>query len=330
MSENTKVILPGIVVVPEGATREEWMQERGEGVTASQAWEIARGGISTWRRILEQKLNGSTFRGNAATRAGSSREAALLDEAEQQPGFYEITPNCALWASAVNPLHRATPDGIGHHHGHGLECSAIVEVKSHEHGWTAEGVPADHYAQMQWQMWVKGAAIGLYGFEVRDEDDQPPLDGATWITVDRDEEMIDWLVDRANAFIAWRDSGCPEVDDLPEPIAAANKAWALAKVASDEAAKAEKQANAALRKELASLPHAERFGAVGMGERGGYQLLVSEYSDLDEDAWRADNPEEFEAVQELRSALAFREAEAKQKYTKTSRRSSLRFQEAGK
>lgn len=332
MNEQTMEIRPGVLVVPEGAPREQWMQERGEGVTASQAWEIARGGISTWRRILEQKLNGSTFRGNAATRAGSEREAALLDEATEHPGFRAVTPNRALWASAINPLHRATPDGIGGRivgNGLGL-ATTVVEVKSHEYGWEGTGVPSDHFAQMQWQMYVMGGLYGLYGSEVRDEDDQPPADGATWIEVPRDEEMIAWLIERANAFIAWRDAGCPAFDELPEEIAAANEAWALAKVAADEAAKAEKKANVDLRKALASQPYVDRFGAVGMGEHGGYQLLVSEHTSLDEDAWREAEPDAYAEAQELRTALAFREAEAKRKYTKTSRRQTLRFQEAGK
>ena len=72
------------IVVPEDAPRTVWMLERGEGVTASRAWAIARGGIKTWRRELEQMMNGSTFRVTNATRDGSAREAALLDEAALQ------------------------------------------------------------------------------------------------------------------------------------------------------------------------------------------------------------------------------------------------------
>lgn len=324
----TMEILPGVIVVPEGAPREVWMEERGEGVTASQVWEIARGGISTWRRILEQKLNGSTFKGNAATRAGHEREAAMLDEAAHR--LARATPNQALFASALNRLHRATPDGYGIEDIDGESVDVVIEVKRHEHGWEFEGVPADHYAQMQWQMYVRGALRGHYGFEVADEDGQPPLEGATWIVVDRDEEMILWLIARANAFIAWREAGCPDVDDLPEGVAAANEAWALAKVAADEANAAEKKTSAELRKALAGLPHAERFGVVGMGEQGGFQLLVSEVTALDEEAWEDSDPKGYGVVLDLRTRLAFLEASAKKKFSKTSRRQSLRFQKAGK
>lgn len=310
------------VVVPEDAPREVWMIERGEGVTASRVWTIARGGIKTWRRELEQMMNGSTFRGNKATKAGHAREDALLDEAAEQ--LHEVTSNSALWAAADNDLHRATPDGIGRNSDGTL---VAVEVKSHEHGWDDEGIPADHLAQMQWQMHVLGAVSGLYGFEVRDEDDMPPAGGATWIDVPRDDDMIDFLVMRANAFIAWRDAGCPDVDELPKNVKVALDTWAPLKRSLDAAAAAEKKANAELKKALRTMPHAERFGAVGMGASGGFQLTVSESTVLDEDAWQEDEPAVFAGWQADVARAAERIAIAKRAYPKTKHTESLRFQE---
>ncbi|MEE2814718.1 MAG: hypothetical protein VYC96_03515 [Actinomycetota bacterium] len=314
------------IVVPEGAPRTVWMLERGEGVTASRVWAIARGGIKTWRRELEQMMNGSTFRGTKATKAGSAREAALLDEAADQ--LYHVIPNAALWAAASNDLHRATPDGIGRNSDGTL---VAVEVKSHEHGYEDNGIPADHLAQLQWQMHVLGAASGLYGYEIRDEDDMPPAAGATWMDVPRDDEMIAYLVMRADQFLAWRDAGCPDVDDLPEDVQTALDAWAPLKAQLDQVAADEKKAAAALKKAIrASTPHAERFGAVAMGEHGGYQLGVTESTSIDEAAWEADSPETLAAVREMRERAAAVEARAKRMYPKTTRRESLRFQEAGK
>src|SRR5580765_1563685 len=100
----TPQITAATVIVPDDAPRTVWMLERGEGVTASRVWAIARGGIKTWRRELEQQMNGSTFRGTRQTAAGTAREDALLDEAADQ--LHEVTPNRALWASAENELHR--------------------------------------------------------------------------------------------------------------------------------------------------------------------------------------------------------------------------------
>ena len=315
-------IEPGRIVVPADAPREAWMAERGEGVTASEVWELARGGIKTWRRILTQKMNGSTFRGNRATNAGHAREAALLDEVTDR--LDAVEPNSALWAAARNGLFRATPDGIGSKN----DYVVVVEVKSHECGWEHEGIPMDHLAQMQWQMLVLGAVGGLYGFEVRDEDDQPPLDGATWIWVERDEEMIAWLTDRADQFLAWREAGCPDVMPLSDDIEPLRAAWVSRKRALDAAAAEEKPANAALKKAIEGQPYARRFGHVGMGEDGGYQLTVTETVAIDETAWAAADPEGYTYVQQLRVELAFAETAAKRSHPKITRRTALRYQEA--
>lgn len=318
-------IASGRIVVPADAPREVWLAERGEGVTASEVWEIARGGIKTWRRILEQKMNGATFRGNRATNAGHAREAALLDEAADL--LATCIPNAALWGAAENDLHRATPDAVGTALDEGAPL-VVVEVKSHGYGWKNDGIPMDHLAQIMWQMKVRGAARGLYGFEVRDEDDQPPLEGATWKWVERDEEMIAWLTDRADAFLAWREAGCPNVMPLPADVEAALAAWVPLKRTADAAAAAEKTANAALKKVIEAQPYASRFGHVGVGEDGGYQLTVTETVAIDETAWAAADPEGHTYVQQLRVELAFAETAAARTFPKTSRKTSLRYQEA--
>jgi predicted phage-related endonuclease len=318
----TPQITDARIVVPDDAPRTVWMLERGEGVTASDAWRIARAGIKARRTIAEQKMNGSTFRGNKATNAGHAREAALLDEASER--LASLTPNGALWASAENDLHRATPDAIGIDQDGAL---VVVEVKSHENGWKSDEIPIEHLAQMQWQIHVLGADYALYGFEVRDEDDMPPIAGATWIPVPRDEEMIAWLIERADDFIAWRDAGCPDIDDLPADVKAALSRWAPLKRSADLAAAAEKTAADELKKVIAKLPHAARFGVVGMGASGGFQSSVTESVSIDEVAWKAASPEVHAHVEALRVELAVLEASAKKHYPKTSRRSTLRFQE---
>lgn len=317
-----QIITPARLVVPEDAPRTVWMLERGEGVTASDVWRIARAGIKARRTIVEQKMNGSTFRGNKATKAGHAREAALLDEAADR--LATLTPNGALWAAVDNDLHRATPDAIGVDRDGKL---VVVEVKSHEYGWDSDEIPVEHLAQMQWQIHVLGAEYAMYGFEVRDEDDMPPADGATWIPVPRDDEMIAWLIERADDFIAWREAGCPDVDDLPAELVAAQAEWAPLKRKLDAAVAAEKTAAAAVKTAAAKLPGATRFGAVGMTEHGGFQISVTEKTSIDEAAWKAAAPEVHEHVTALRVELAMLEAAAKKYYPKTSRSSSLRFQE---
>lgn len=310
------------LIVPADAPRIVWMFERGEGVTASEVWAIARGGIKTWRRILEQKMNGSTFGGTKATKAGSAREAALIDEAKGELDWVEA--NNGLWAASENDRHRATPDGIGSLAG-GL-CT--VEVKSHEHGYKGDAFPMDHKAQTVWQRYVLGGEFALYGAEVRDEDDMPPVDGAAWQFVDDpDDELLAFLIYRADQFLAWRDAGCPDFDDLPTEVVEAQAKWAPLKRALDAAAAAEKDANDAVKKAIAMLPHAARFGAVGMTEAGGFQSILTESTSIDEAKWRTADPVFYQHVEALRVELALLEASAKHQYPKTTRRTSLRFQE---
>lgn len=319
----TPQITAARIVVPDDAPRTVWMLERGEGVTASDAWKIARAGIKARRTIVEQKMNGSTFRGNKATNAGHAREAALLDEAAER--LASLAPNGALWASVENDLHRATPDAIGMDPDGAL---VVVEVKSHEHGWKSDEIPVEHLAQMQWQIHVLGADYALYGFEVRDEDDMPPIEGATWIPAPRDEEMIAWLIERADDFIAWRDAGCPDVDDLPADVAEAVAEWAPLKRDLDAAVAAEKAANTKVKAAVAKLPGALRFGAVGMTEHGGFQTTVSETVSIDEAAWKAAAPEVHAHVEALRFELAVLEASALNRFPRATRKApSLRFQE---
>lgn len=319
----TPQITEARIVVPEDAPRTVWMLERGEGVTASDVWRIARAGIKARRTIAEQKMNGSTFRGNKATNAGHAREAALLDEAAER--LASLTPNGALWGSVENDLHRATPDAIGIDPDGAL---VVVEVKSHEHGWKSDEIPIEHLAQMQWQIHVLGAEYALYGYEVRDENDMPPVDGATWIPVERDAEMIEWLIDRADDFIAWRDSGCPDVDDLPDDVTDAVAEWAPLKRALDTAAAAEKAANAKVKAATATLPGAKRFGAVGMTPHGGFQVSVTESVSIDEEAWKAAAPEVHAHVEALRVELAVLEASALKYFPRVTRKApALRFQE---
>lgn len=322
----TPQITAARVVVPEDAPRTVWMMERGEGVTASEAWAVARATIKARRRILELKMNGSTFKGNKATNAGHAREVALLDEAAER--MATLTANAALWAAVENDLHRATPDAIAIDPDGAL---VVVEVKSHEFGWKHDDIPIEHLAQMQWQIHVLGADYALYGFEVRDEDDMPPVDGATWIPVPRDDEMIDYLVTRADDFIAWRDAGCPDVDDLPAEVTDAVAEWAPLKRDLDAAVKAEKVANDKVKAATAELPGAQRFGTVGMTEHGGFQTTVAESTVIDEVAWKAAAPEVHGHVEMLRVELALLEATALKHFPRTTRKApALKFQEVEK
>lgn len=318
---------PGVILVDADADRDVWMTLRGLGATASQAHAIAKGGRASWASILEDKLNGSTFRGNAHTTRGNVRETILMDFAAT---LADVEPNSALWASAANDLLRATPDGVGVDE-HGVPCN--VEVKSRDFGWDSSKIPPENLSQMMFAMYVRGVRRCLYVWEVMGEDGQPTFADPFFKWVEYDEEHVAWLVTKAEEFIAWREDGCPDVDELEPATAALLAEWVAAKAAVDGATKAEKALNAKLKKTALARPYAQRFGAVLMGDTGGVQVTVSESVRLDEDALAVADAEAYEdlvarraAAAEVSAELAKTEAFYKTLYPKTTRSHSMRLQ----
>ena len=258
----------GVVLVDADAPREAWLEARADQrVTASEIHEIATGGIAAWRSVLDRKLNGSTFRGNRHTRRGHEREALLIDFAATiDPS---IEPNGALWAAGDDARLAGTPDGIG--------AGTVAEVKSHDHGHKLGPIPAEHRAQMQWQMRVTGATRALYVREVMDEDGQGALDDPDWQWVDRDDEYIEWLESRATAFLAWWDADAPDVDVLDDETATALAEWIEAR----EAAAAPAKRVAAAKKRLDGLLRGRpmsRYGVQLMGQSGGVNLTAAPWT----------------------------------------------------
>lgn len=231
-----------LVIVEDGASEEEWLDARAEGVTASEIHAIARGSRKRWRTLLDDKLNGSTFRGNQHTRRGHDNEDALIAAAAHLDGVVVLAPSKALFGSSENQLHRATPDGLGIHDelGH-----FGAEAKHHVEGWqngtdAARGkrsiadVPEDHFNQCQWGMHVLDVDWWLYAWGI---EGQEGLAGFVWIP--RNDKRIAELVAQADAFIAWRAAGAPEIDDIPDEVddAIAEYARGLELAAEGEALK---------------------------------------------------------------------------------------------
>lgn len=295
----------GRVVVPEGATEEAWLEGRSEGVTASEIHRVARGGPSVRREVLDGKLNGSRFRGNAHTRRGHLRESLLVEAAAAEVARLggTLAPNGALWAAADEPLFLATPDGVGSLGGRivGAEVKSLTK--------RPDRIDPSHYSQVQWGLRVLGAERWLYAFEVVDEDGTS-LEDPTLRWIERDEEYIAHLEDGARRFIAWREAGAPDVDELDDDLAVALAAWVGAKRVADAASRLERVAKGKLEKLVADIPHAERFGAVRVGVNGGFQRVVSESTVLDEEAWREAAPAEHLQWVKLREGLAGLEAAA--------------------
>ncbi|TDL43863.1 YqaJ viral recombinase family protein [Microbacterium oleivorans] len=287
-----------MVVVADGAPEAAWHDGRDEGVTASEIHAIASGSMKTRRRILDGKLNGSIFTGNAHTRRGHAREGEILAGLAQLPHVLELAPSNALYASHVHPLHRATPDGLGIHEQLG---PFGVEVKSHTANWTRDTIPVDHLDQIQFGMWVLDLQWWLYAWEVEGEGIRH-----RWVT--RDDRRIAHLIAQANDFIAWRAAGAPELGDLPDEVDEAITEYARGLALASEGEALKKQ-HAPVVKEWAL-----QRAAVGepLRREGSHAQVFAEPKPekkvLDEDAWSAAEPDSYAEVQEMKRRIAETEA----------------------
>jgi hypothetical protein len=288
------------VIVPDGAPEDEWLEGRAGGVTASEVHGIAHGSRKTWRRILDEKLNGSTWNGNEHTRRGHEWEPRILAEIDELPGVTAVYASSALYGNPENPKHRATPDALGIDEG-GTQFG--IEVKHHAPGYTQTAIPADHMDQMQWGMHVLGLDSWLYGWAV----DGVPGVNTEW--VERDEARIAYLVKQADSFIEWRASGAPELDDIPEDVDDDLAVYSREQRAESAAKKAKDAAGARLKAWAAALHDG------GPMRRGGTRAaLFFEPKPaalvLDEKAWEAAEPETYAEFVAARTALAEQAAAA--------------------
>ncbi|WP_211367958.1 YqaJ viral recombinase family protein [Microbacterium rhizomatis] len=305
------------VVVAEGAPEEEWHDGRDGMVTASDIHRIAQGGRGTHRQVLDEKLNGRKFRGNAHTRRGHVREPELLHFAAHHiaPGR-GIRPNTALYGHPVHLLHGATPDGLGWD---ADEAGLFgVEVKSHDASWDSDQIPADHLDQMLFGMWVLGADHWLYVWEVMGSDGEPTLDDPRHMWVHRrdHEARIARLAAEADLFLAWRDAGAPELDDIPDEVDDALAVDARFAAIESHAKRERKSARAVID------PWLEAQGEKTVratGTRAEIVRTTDEVRVLDEERWKAADPEGFAAFEGLRqqardaeeyAALTFVECDA--------------------
>ncbi|MCS5734391.1 YqaJ viral recombinase family protein [Herbiconiux sp. CPCC 203386] len=168
------------------------MRARSRGVTAT---DVAR--LSSDRAIKSvawDKLNGTGFSGNAFTDHGRVREPAI---AAWVLGEYAIEPSVALFHSARERRHLATPDGIGVTADGNLE---LAEIKTTSKPWSR--IPRSYLRQVWWQQYVLGAERTLVVWE-QHVDFVPLSEDPRCQWVDRDESEIEMLVRRADGVLAW-------------------------------------------------------------------------------------------------------------------------------
>lgn len=297
-----------LVIVENGAPEQEWHDARDEGVTASEVHDIAAGSRKTWRRILDGKLNGSSFRGNAHTKRGHEREPYILAEARIIDGVVALASSGALLGSHEHPLHRATPDGFGIH----TELGDFgVEVKNHHAEWDSTDIPAEHMDQMQWGMHVTGMSWWLYAWAVEG------VDGIEHRWVPRDDKRIGQIVAQADAFLAWRAAGAPEIDDIPDDVDDAMATYARGLELEAEGARLKKLA----RPEIESWARVHAAAGDPLRRQGSRaQVFFEPKPDariLDEDAWAAAEPELHAEWKRMQTAIVQTAEAALQLYSTT-------------
>lgn len=273
-------VLPYRVVAEDSLGSEGGRAARAAGITASEAHAIRVGGRASHRRILDDKLNGSSFRGNAHTYRGHEREPFLLAWANRN--IAPLTANAALLGHQVIPWLLATPDALGDGFG--------AEAKSHDHKWgDRDNIPAEHYDQMQAGMAVTGFDRWLYIWEVMGEDGTPTLDAPRSRWVPRDEKRIAQLIREGEKFMQWRADGAPVADaDLPDEV---DEALAIIAEADEAIAPHKKAREAALKivREHAEST-ADEHGSKGAGLRGSFTYSKTPKRVLDEAAWAIAEP----------------------------------------
>tara|TARA_R100000365_G_C2738880_1_gene67776 strand:+ start:273 stop:1271 length:999 start_codon:yes stop_codon:yes gene_type:complete len=284
-----------LAVLDADPSEAEWLAGRAEGVTGSEVHHIANGGMGTWHRILQDKLNGARFSGSVATRAGHAAEPRILDAAARVTGVAELLPTpMLLLAKPGAELHRVTPDGLGVHEVFG---AFGVEVKHHMAGWGGFGVPPEHMSQCQWGLHVAGLDWWLYVTDVEGEQ------GVWWEWIPRDNRVIERLSVEADRFIAWRESGAPMLDDLPAEVDDAIAARVLAQRYERRARELRAESDPV----IAAFVDASRVGdqtVRAVGSRGQLAATVKLTEELDEVSWAARAPKAYQAWRARRDRLA--------------------------
>ena len=176
-------------VLADSTNRVAWLRARSTGVTAT---DVAR--LSSERSlpaVAFEKINGSSFGGNAYTDHGNAREPEIARWVQANHG---IRPSSELFHAHGERAHLATPDGVAIIDG----SVVLAEIKTTSSLW--KSVPRSYLRQIWWQQYVLGAERTLLVWE--QHLDFVPVDAepkARWI--DRDDNEIHVLVGLANQLL---------------------------------------------------------------------------------------------------------------------------------
>lgn len=164
-----------MVYIVRGATREEWLRARREGIGSSEAGAVL--GVSHFAtpwEVWDAKVNGTAVAENAAMRMGHKLEGVVAELFEERTGL-EVDPRSAgdwLAVDEARPWLRVSPDreywladGCGHRTGRG-----ILECKTTQMPIDPDDLPKAWYCQLQYQLGVMGYKEGHLAWLTRGRD----------------------------------------------------------------------------------------------------------------------------------------------------------------
>jgi len=193
-------------VIVSSEDREDWLQARTQGVTATDVARLANSGAAARAALLAEKLGKvRSFTGNAFTDWGKAREVFIAEWGEK---VFGIEPCGLLLAAGDNPRFLATPDGLSDDEG--------GEYKTTNKPWPdLSDVPGMYLDQCQWGMRVSGKGRWLFAWEEH-ENFVPIEPEPKWFWVERDNARIAELEEIAAGFLEEMDAPYQptEYDDL--------------------------------------------------------------------------------------------------------------------
>lgn len=178
-------------LVARSRDRVAWLRARSRGITATDAARLSS--ARSVKTIALEKVNGSSFGGNAYTDHGRAREPEI---ARWVHGEFGIVASDGLFHAHGNARHLATPDGLGTSNDGTL---VLAEIKTTKSAW--QSIPRSYLRQVWWQQYVLGADRTLLVWEQHlDFIPVNALPECKWI--ERDDNEIHKLVSLADEVLA--------------------------------------------------------------------------------------------------------------------------------
>ncbi len=277
--------------------RQVWLAERRRGITATEIRDLVIGAKSM-QALIEEKLSDEATPDLSRVPVigwGKQREP-IIAEVLRGEGF---APESRVFRHPRNPRHLASPDGVRIDFDEQLQVS---EIKTSWHDLppgSPELAKKGYAIQCQWVMYVIGATACRFVVEERielpDGSFAPGILHRHWLQ--RDDLLIDDLVERANAFLAELDrqraEGAPEVDEVIDTFAVDVLRF---REAEAEAKRAKEIAWAALIDRMGNAPFSQKsaMAQVTWTPGGSEPVKVP-----DVQAAKDANPELFAEVQAL-------------------------------